>query len=177
MYATSQHVFLRCTLVLATLLAFNGAVSAQSLSLNTTGLGQAQPQTADLSISPNFHVYQFQLNGIRYIQINDLQNVVRAAFAVANGQVLPLPIGVDSQGIFVEVQSGQGTSAGLWATVYQDAQVQVVAVPLSGGYGWEVLIPAQISSSATSLPALPNMAGCTPRGCSGVDVISVQVSQ
>ena len=52
-----------------------GAMAANSLP--SSGLGQSWPNTTDVSASPHWHVYVFQRNGVRYVQINDLSGKVR----------------------------------------------------------------------------------------------------
>lgn len=99
-------------------------------STPATGLGQAWPNAADVSASPNWHVYVFVLNGIKYVQINDLNGTVHAAVATAAGTVMVLPIGIDSQ----NVQSSQSVSSSSSAqTVYNDGTTVVAAEPQSNG--------------------------------------------
>ena len=95
-------------------------------STPATGLGQNWPNAADQSASPNWHVYVFWLNGIKYVQVNDLNGTVHAAVAAANGSVVVLPVGVDAQ----NVQTA-ATSTG--TTVYSDATTTVTATPQSDG--------------------------------------------
>ena len=111
------------------------ALMAQSLS---TGLGQAWPNAQDLSASSHWHVYVFANNGVKYIQVNDLNGNLRTAFAVANGQFLVLPMGRDAQRLGTPQQplSGSSTVVPLTSyaeTVYRDSSVQLTAVPMSDG--------------------------------------------
>ncbi|MFL9883153.1 hypothetical protein PQR66_08965 [Paraburkholderia agricolaris] len=171
-------VFCHRALALATLLMFATAATAQSLPVNTTDLGQTQPRTVDLSMNPNFHVYVFVLNGIRYVQVNDLQNTVRATFAVANGQVLPLPSGVDSQQVSTQIQPAQSNTASLSQAVYSDSQIQVVVIPQSAGYAWAVLTPPQSSLTATKMQSPTySTATCNPQECNGADMAPAQLAQ
>jgi uncharacterized protein YjlB len=105
---------------------FSGAAWAQAPS---TGLGQAWPNAADVSLSPHYHVYLFVRNGIRYVQINDLGGTVHAAIASANGTVLVLPVGVDA----AQAKSSVASTAATAETVYQDASVTVSATQQSNG--------------------------------------------
>jgi hypothetical protein len=100
------------------------------------GLGQAWPNATDVSSSPNWHVYVFNRDGIRFIQINDLNGTVRGAFATAGGQFIRLPIGIDAQLVSTPQQpraaSTTNTTSG--ETVYQDnSGVQVQATPQARG--------------------------------------------
>ena|GEM_PF-3435834 len=91
-----------------------------------TGLGQSTPNAVDLSSSPMWRVYVFQLNGVRYFQVNDSAAHVRAAVAATNGVVLQLPVGPDV------VQQVTDIPAGVPA-IYQDAFVAIVPMPQPDG--------------------------------------------
>lgn len=129
-----------------------------------TGLGQAWPNAQDLSASTHWHVYVFANNGIRYVQVNDLNGSVRVAFAAANGQFLVLPMGLDSQRLATP-QQPLSTSDGVTAltsyteTVYRDDTVQLTAVPLSDG---TTMFTATASTTTTALAPCDN-----PLDCSG----------
>lgn len=101
-----------------------------------TGLGQSWPNTSDVSSSPHWHVYVFVKDGVRYIQVNDLNGKVRGAFATANGQFLVLPVGADAD----RGSAGRNASARTMAitgqqgeTVYRDGDVRITANYLPTG--------------------------------------------
>lgn len=83
---------------------------AQQSAIASTGLGQSWPNTVDASRSTHWHVYVFQLDGIRYIQVNDLNGVVHGAFEAANGTIIALPIGVDAANAVVRERSANTRS-------------------------------------------------------------------
>jgi uncharacterized protein YjlB len=117
-------------------LAIAVAVSFSSTAWSATpatGLGQAWPNAADVSVSPHYHVYRFVRDGIQYIQINDLGGTVHAAIAAANGTVLVLPIGVDAAKAKSAVAGTVATASSTAETVYQDANVSVSVAPQSDG--------------------------------------------
>jgi hypothetical protein len=95
-----------------------------------TGLGQAWPNAADQSSSPNWHVYVFVLNGVKYIQVNDLNGTVHAAVGAANGTSIVLPIGVDAQNVTTSSSSSSSSST---QTIYNDGTTTVTATPQSDG--------------------------------------------
>ncbi|WP_147487133.1 hypothetical protein [Burkholderia pseudomallei] len=99
----------------------------------STGLGQAWPNATDVSLSPHYHVYVFTQDGIRYIQINDANGVVRGAIATADGVILVLPLGVDAARIkTMHVTPGSATpstSTGSTETVYRDQTTTVSVTP------------------------------------------------
>lgn len=82
-----------------------GIVGVSHAALPTHGLGQAFPQTTNRSMSALWRVYVFQRDGVRYMQINDSQGVVRAAFATANGVFLALPMGTDANRVVVPLNA------------------------------------------------------------------------
>jgi hypothetical protein len=115
----------RAVLAFALALGLSGASWA---AMPSTGLGQAWPSAADVSLNPHYHVYLFARDGIRYIQVNDLGGTVRAAVATANETILVLPIGVDAAHVNTAT-----TSSSAAETLYQDPTVSVSATPQSNG--------------------------------------------
>jgi hypothetical protein len=97
-------------------------------STPATGLGQAWPNAADVSANPHWHVYVFILNGVKYVQINDLNGQVHAAIGTASGTTIVLPMGVDAQN--VTTKSAISSAA---ETIYQDAATTVSVTPQSNG--------------------------------------------
>lgn len=103
------------------------AVMAQT-GVPATGLGQAWPNAADVSANPNWHVYVFVLNGIKYVQVNDLNGIVHAAIATANGTSIVLPVGVDAQNVGTSTSSSNAAQ-----TVYSDGATTLIASPQNNG--------------------------------------------
>ncbi|WP_052949862.1 hypothetical protein [Dyella japonica] len=116
---------------LAMSLTSMGAMAANSVP--SSGLGQSWPNTTDVSASPHWHVYVFQRNGVRYVQINDLNGKVRAAFATASGSFLALPVGSDAARVATpdEPLPAAGNTKG--DIVYQDSTVKVLVAPQADG--------------------------------------------
>ncbi|HWX64866.1 MAG TPA: hypothetical protein VNZ27_00425 [Rhodanobacter sp.] len=102
-----------------------------------TGLGQAWPNTSDVSSDPHFHAYVFMLGGVKYVQINDANGNVLGAVGTANGQFLTLPIGRFAQLVTTPQQPAiVTTNASPLAaptTVYQDGDTQMTATAQSDG--------------------------------------------
>jgi hypothetical protein len=98
-----------------------------------TGLGQAWPNATDVSVSPHYHVYVFVRDGIRYIQVNDLNGVVRGAVAMADNVVLVLPVGVDAPYVTSQHAQVPATTAANAETVYNDGATRITATPTSAG--------------------------------------------
>ncbi|GLQ87160.1 hypothetical protein [Dyella flagellata] len=122
----------------------------------STGLGQSWPNAADVSVSPHYHVYVFVREGIRYIQVNDLNGTVRGAVALADNVVLVLPVGADAQ--YVTTQSSAQSVASTTETVFSDANTRITATPTSTG-----AVQIHVASTPASVPTI-----CTnPANCSG----------
>jgi hypothetical protein len=139
----------------AGLVAMGLSASAFAAGPSSTGLGQAWPNAQDVSTSSNWHVYVFSVNGIQYVQVNDLGGNVRGAFAAANGQFLVLPMGRDAQRIStpqqpVALASNVVPLTSYAETVYRDNSVQVSATPLSNGATMFTATPMATTAAAPS---------------------------
>ncbi|MFC5739953.1 hypothetical protein [Dyella tabacisoli] len=133
MFHLSQG-FISRRAALAGLLAIGLSVSAVAAqSPQASGLGQSWPNARDVSASPNWHVYVFERDGVRYVQVNDLNGTVRGAFATAQGQYLVLPVGTDAQLIGTPQRPLTMIKPAPSETVYRDASVQVLLTPQANG--------------------------------------------
>lgn len=126
--------FARRTLSLTLFIALSAACGA-ALATNASagGLGETWPNAADVSSSPNWHVYVFQRGNTRYIQVNDTQGKVRGAFARTPYSLVGLPIGSDATNLATpdEPMSKPASTAG--ETVYRGNGVQVFVAPQADG--------------------------------------------
>jgi hypothetical protein len=124
----------RAALAMFLTMAVSGLAMAGSPP--TTGLGQAWPNAEDVSASPNWHVYVFVLNGIKYVQVNDLNGNVLGAIGTAGGEFITLPIGEFSQYVSTPHQvagyqpNAKATNA---TTVYKDDAMVITATPQNNG--------------------------------------------
>ncbi|GLQ99672.1 hypothetical protein [Dyella mobilis] len=124
------NVTLRAGLALA-LVVLSGATFAQtSTSALSSGLGQAWPNVADQSLSPNWHAYVFTLGGVEYVQINDVNGNVQGAVGTAGGTQFVLPMGANAQNVIANASVSNASNA---TTVYQDANITILAVPSARG--------------------------------------------
>jgi hypothetical protein len=138
-------------------IAFAAVFSASALAQAPgTGLGQAWPNATDVSVSPHYHVYVFVRDGIRYVQINDLNGTVRAAVAMADNVVLVLPVGVDAA--HVTTQLGMVPAhAGATETVYSDSNTRITVTSTGTG-----AVQINVATTPVIAPAI-----CTnPANCS-----------
>jgi len=96
---------------------------ASALAQTAPGLGSSQPNTPDVTANPQFHVYRWNMNGVTYVQVNDIVgNPVLAFGAAGNGQVLVLPVG-NPASVTVVAPAANASTAG--ATVYKTATLVV----------------------------------------------------
>ena len=130
---------LSCRAAFAGFLMFGLAAPLMAASLPSAGLGQAWPNTVDMSSSPSWHAYAFMLGGIKYVQVNDVNGNVLGAVGAVNGQFITLPIGRFSQlvstpqdpvNIHKLTTAASVTSP---AMVYQDGSIRIMATTLSNG--------------------------------------------
>lgn len=134
-----MHSFRRHALVtfVSTLMA--GAAAATPPP-DVTGLGQAWPNTPDVSVNPGFHAYRFDKQGVRYVQINDGNGTVRGAVAYIGGQTLALPVGVDANRWQVSETPASGVAG---VTVYNDDGMTIQAAPQPDGTMKMTLSPSE----------------------------------
>lgn len=139
----------------STLFAALLSASAFAYQAPATGLGQSWPNAADVSVSPHYHVYVFVRDGIRYIQVNDLNGTVRGAVAIADRVVLVLPVGVDAP--YVTTQHAQvPVTAANAETVYRDSGTRVTATPTNTG-----AVQLDVATQSTETPGIcTNPANC-----------------
>jgi hypothetical protein len=131
MFCLPRKLFGKTILTTAIALSMATVVTAQDTT-PATGLGQSWPNATDVSTNVHYHVYRFERDGVAYIQVNDLQGQVRAAFATTQNGALTLPVGMDAQ--HVKIVTGPA-AASLDATqvVYQDSALTVTVLPQGDG--------------------------------------------
>jgi len=105
------------------------------------GLGESHPGVEDVSEVSNFHVYAFDKDGIRYLQVNTASGQVIAAFGVAQGKAFELPM-VGTAAVATQVARA-GVAGAVQATnaqcpcssqvVYSGPDGKIVVVYGSGG--------------------------------------------
>ncbi|MDR3444717.1 hypothetical protein [Dyella sp.] len=105
------------TVAAAMLLATGCAFAADAPS---TGLGAPWPNAQDVSRDPSWHVYVFARDGVKYIQVNDANGVVRGGVAASSdgSTTMALPLGLGQVAV-----SGAAPSNG--AVIYDDGATAV----------------------------------------------------
>lgn len=146
------------------MLAVAGFCTSAWAQQAASGLGQSWPNAPDVSSSPNWHVYVFESDGIRYVQVNDLNGKVRGAFATAGGQFLRLPMGADAQRVATPQQPLESSKAASGETVYRDNAVQVQVAPQANGNVQLNALPQSALPQSTNSTSMCNKQDCSGNG-------------
>lgn len=83
-------------------------------------LGSPAPSKPNFSASPAWRAYAFDRGNVRYVQINDNNGVLRIVVAVADGNMLLLPMGVDAERIYLANPNDA-------EVVYSDGMIEIDA--------------------------------------------------
>lgn len=124
------------SILTSSLIAIGMSASAMAANSPTSGLGKAWPNAQDVSTSPHWHVYVFTRDGVRYIQVNDLNGGVHGAVATAGGAVLVLPMGSDQTNVVDATGTTNNAAAAPTSpseTIYKDNAISISAAPLNTG--------------------------------------------
>lgn len=104
-----------------------------------TGLGQEFPQAPDLAIDAAWQVYEFERDGIRYVQVNDRNGAVRAAAGRIGGTFWAMPIGSDADRVAVQ---GDAAPVGTPQVLFRSSDVEVVLYRDGTRQHWLIRAPA-----------------------------------
>lgn len=121
---------LNLTAIFAAAATFASTSAAIEASQGATGLGTSWPNTTDVSANPRYHVYRFERQGVRYIQVNDANGAVRGAIGYIANQVIELPVGIDASRWTV-ISNDSSPPPG--DSVYRDDAVSVIVSPRPDG--------------------------------------------
>lgn len=82
----------------------------QAIASPAAGLGSAWPNAQDVSKRPEWHVYVFVRDGVKYIQVNDVNGVVRGGVAasITGDTQIALPLGMGQVGVATDPAAVQG---------------------------------------------------------------------
>jgi hypothetical protein len=103
-----------------------------------TGLGEAFPQAPDLAPDRAWQVYEFERDGIRYVQINDAYGRVRAAVGRIDDTFWVMPIGKDADRVNAY---GNGRSIGQTKVLVRNGDLEVVLKMHKGAAYWRIGAP------------------------------------
>ncbi|KIQ23755.1 hypothetical protein [Xanthomonas campestris] len=108
----------------------DGTVSTMA----ATGLGESAPKATNLAVDPTWRIYEFEREGMLYLQINDATGVVRGAVGRAGEILWVLPMGKDV-GRMVVTSLTVPTNAQL---IYRTPRFTVHLVSEAAGDRWVV---------------------------------------
>ncbi len=127
-----------CGLVISPLAAAKCGCPDDGHGAPAFGLGESFPQATDLAVNPAWQVYEFERDGVRYVQINDQYGTVRAAVGRIDNTFWVMPLGVDADRVLLpneELPIGQGT------VLVQTSDLLVVQSIVSGQTRWLIQAP------------------------------------
>jgi hypothetical protein len=112
--------------------ASGGNGRPNAVAVSSSDLGKVSPSGQNLSLSPEYQVFQFTRSGVRYTEVADASGSPRAAFTFIGGELLALPVGDDA----VQQIAIAPTSTDV---VYADATMVVARhVGVDGAVSWQV---------------------------------------
>lgn len=99
----------------------------------SVGLGESAPVAQNVSADPEWSVYEFARDGIRYLQINDIHGVVRAAVGNVGGVAWIMPMGADVNRVVLGTQTTEGE------VIYSSEVWVVKLIKGANGVSWVVV--------------------------------------
>lgn len=142
---SSTHIFASGALVLSAAMASPLAIASCCPSDGNgapqkaaSGLGEPFPAAADLASDTAWQLYEFERDGIRYVQVNDQYGKVRVAVGRIGDVLWVLPIGGDADRVALpgdRVPSGQPKS------LYRSNDIEVILYQNSAGDRWLIRSP------------------------------------
>ncbi len=103
------------------------------------GLGESFPAIPDVAPDQAWQVYEFERDGVRYVQVNDSTGRVRAAVGRIEHTLWVLPIGSDADRVSI---TEAVLPSGYSKLIYRSNDLEVVLVRSSNQDRWIVRQPA-----------------------------------
>ncbi len=121
-FAVASTALLLATMFTSSL-AYAQVSDGRDEKIAATGLGEAMPSATNLSNDPAWQVYEFERDGIRYLQINDGANAARAAIGQIGETAWVLPIGRDADRVSIGSEAQLPITG---RTIYRDRNIEVI---------------------------------------------------
>lgn len=142
-------------LILSFVVSFQavGSTSGSDQQSLIQGMGERLPAgKANLSLSPLFRVYVFEKAGLKFVQINALNNDVLAVLSLVPGAASQLPIGTNAQSAMAQpdgMMTAQANCPCSAQVVYSDANYNIVVIYGANG---EYITSYQVPRSPQGQP-------------------------
>jgi hypothetical protein len=131
-FAVATTVLLLATMFTSSF-AFAQVSDGRDKPSAVTGLGESAPDASDLSSDPAWKIFQFERDGIRYLQVNDTANSARAAIGQIGATAWVLPIGRDADRVSIQANTQSPVTGRI---LYRDDEIEVVHYRQSNQDRW-----------------------------------------
>ncbi|SOO31935.1 conserved exported hypothetical protein [Xanthomonas phaseoli pv. phaseoli] len=140
-------------LVLSSAISFGAIGSPSDQQSLIQGMGERLPAgKANVSLSPRYKVYVFEKNGLKFVQINALNNDVLAVLPLVPGATSHLPIATNAKSAPAQsdgLMTAQASCPCSSQVVYSDANYNIVVIYGSNG---EYITSYQVPRSPQGQP-------------------------
>ncbi|QBG88050.1 hypothetical protein ACQR53_11130 [Xanthomonas oryzae] len=116
--------------------------------VRATGLGESHPNATNLALDAAWSIYEFQRDGVTYLQINDIAGTVRAVVARIDDALWVVPMGKDVNRVSVPTTNSIWTNKATYIAnkavsnsarmVYRTANFTVHVESQANGEHWKV---------------------------------------
>ncbi|MEQ4576804.1 MAG: hypothetical protein ABN502_17970 [Gammaproteobacteria bacterium] len=107
----------------------------------STGIGLSAPIAANVSEDAAWNAYEFERDGIQYLQINDRNGNVRAAIGNIGDTFWTLPVGIDANRVSTPQQRLSIPNGSKRHEVYRRPNVVLAAYETANGIIWSIEAP------------------------------------
>ncbi|MEA9565087.1 MULTISPECIES: hypothetical protein [Xanthomonas] len=144
---------LKAILVLTGFLVMGHAIAqtccpSGGVGVRATGLGENHPSATNLALDAAWSIYEFQRDGVTYLQINDTAGTVRAVVARVDNALWVVPMGKDVDRVSVPTTNSISENAVSFNVnsaisntsrmVYRNANFTVHVESQANGEHWRV---------------------------------------
>lgn len=105
------------------------------------GLGEQHPAAPDLAPDSAWNVYQFERDGIRYVQINDRDGHVRAAVGRIEDLLWVLPVGSDADRVSTPGNPAPEKATSIGQVIFRSSDLVLRRYESANGDAWSFTLP------------------------------------